>query len=609
MAERCRAPRRFLAALVLAPVAVISWPLQQQPSRPTIRSGINVVPLDVRVVDRDGRPVTDLKQGDFTILEDGVEQPIRLFSTHTYVADPSAIIPEPIFRQPAGPDLAPQNRRVFLIMLGRGRHQTASEYVDALAEFVGERVLPQDLVALLAWNRATDFTTDHELLQRTIIRFRDRHEKIEVALREWFRGLRAIYGSKDMPRGIQQQIDAVFEDADAIRPRPVPPAQIADAASIDKETRRIRDDLLRNQQIQETREAGFTSLRDTRSEVTAAMTDLTFEEYAAQMAVTMQDLGNLYAGIEYLRHLEGEKHLVLVTENGMSLPQQDSHVTLARATSDARIALDIIQTGGVAGPPQSGAAGVSAPRSNPWLRGEEILAEVMASPNRVYAETFAIQDLRLMADQTGGQLHAFRTGQDAFNRLDETTRFQYLLGYYPSNPSWDGTFRQVTVRVKRPNLQVVCRRGYFASERLVPLDRREFVTFSRIQAAGVYNRIVEDIKVKLGEPAVTGAGMDRALSVGVTVDISRVKVTREDDRHVGSLDVALFFGDARQTVVDVFRHRVDFRLDDALRERLLHDGVSFSLGAPLAPEARFLKVVVYDYGADLLGTATAKVPR
>jgi len=398
----------------------------------------------------------------------------------------------------------------------------------------------------------------------------------------------------------------------------VPPAPIPDEKQISGEARRIRDDLLRNQEIQQKLEAGFSSLRDTRSEVTAAMTDLSFEEFTAQVAWTMQDLGNLYAGIEYLRHLDGEKHLVLLTETGLTLPQQESNVTLARAASDARVALDIVQTGGVAGaPPPRGldpggtraAAGVSAPRPSPWLRGEEILREAMPSPNRIYAETFAIQELRLMADQTGGQLHAFRSGQDAFNRLDDTTRFQYLLGYYPSNASLDGAFRTVTVRVSRPDLHVICRQGYFASERLVPLDRRAFVTFSRIQAAGVHTREVDDLKVKLGTPKVTGTGADRALSLEVTVDISRVKMTGEGDRHVGSLDVALFLGDAKQTVVAETRSRVDLKLTDELRDEMLRDGVSFRLSAPLALEARFLKVVVYDYGADLVGTATARIPR
>jgi hypothetical protein len=42
----------------------------------SFRSGVTAVSIDVRVVGRDGQPITDLKKEDFTILEDGVRQTI-----------------------------------------------------------------------------------------------------------------------------------------------------------------------------------------------------------------------------------------------------------------------------------------------------------------------------------------------------------------------------------------------------------------------------------------------------------------------------------------------------------------------------------------------------
>lgn len=41
-----------------------------------IRTGVTMVPIDVRAFDRQGRPVTNLKAEDFTIYEDGVPQKI-----------------------------------------------------------------------------------------------------------------------------------------------------------------------------------------------------------------------------------------------------------------------------------------------------------------------------------------------------------------------------------------------------------------------------------------------------------------------------------------------------------------------------------------------------
>src|SRR3954447_7503323 len=51
----------------------------QQPT-PVIRSGINYVRVDVIVSDKDGKPVMDLKQEDFSLAEDGKAQTIDAFS-------------------------------------------------------------------------------------------------------------------------------------------------------------------------------------------------------------------------------------------------------------------------------------------------------------------------------------------------------------------------------------------------------------------------------------------------------------------------------------------------------------------------------------------------
>ena len=63
----------ILAALTSAMVPSASPgqnpPANQQP--PAFKSGVTIVPLDVRVLDKDGRPITDLRQEEFRILENG----------------------------------------------------------------------------------------------------------------------------------------------------------------------------------------------------------------------------------------------------------------------------------------------------------------------------------------------------------------------------------------------------------------------------------------------------------------------------------------------------------------------------------------------------------
>ena len=57
---------------------------QQRP--PVFRTGVVSIPVDVRVLDRDGKAVTDLTAADFTLLENGVPQEIRYFSAQALTA-------------------------------------------------------------------------------------------------------------------------------------------------------------------------------------------------------------------------------------------------------------------------------------------------------------------------------------------------------------------------------------------------------------------------------------------------------------------------------------------------------------------------------------------
>ena len=51
--------------------------------------------------------------------------------------------------------------------------------------------------------------------------------------------------------------------------------------------------------------------------------DLSLEDFVTATAQTLQDLGNIYAAISYLKHFEGEKHLVFFTEKGAPRPGPD----------------------------------------------------------------------------------------------------------------------------------------------------------------------------------------------------------------------------------------------------------------------------------------------
>jgi VWFA-related protein len=570
---------RIAAILVLIPLVAIEGQLPQAPG--PFRRDITVVPVDVRVFDRSGRPVTDLTRDDFIVSEDDVPQVIQHFSVQAMEADPAASPVVALHRGAAGEAAAPQNRRLFLMMLGRGRHQAVSKSLTALEEFVRTRLLPQDAVALIAFNRATDFTTDHELIAQTISRYRQRHERIDTGMNEWFSGLRAVYGSREIPPHIQREIDAVFDDAGRVQPREVTPGQVTSAGRLARDLRQTADDLL-NQQIASERPADSQLKALPGAEEAAEWTGVTFDEFAQQAVETWHNLGMVYAAIDYVRHLEGEKHLVMFTSQGLNLYRKEDSIAVATLASDARVALHTVQTGG-AGP-------------------------ALATRGMAFNSSFSVQDLRLVAELTGGRASSFEYGDRALERIDQSTRFHYLLGYSPANPVMDGKLRKITVRVRRPGLTVVHRGSYFARHVLEPLDRRQMVTSNRVYAAGQYHRTIEDIRVSVQPRAMRGEGSAPAVALDMKVDISRIAFKYSGGRHAATLDVAVFFGDARQRVVGEAWQKVELALTPELLERHTRERLPVTLQLPIPAEARHAKIVVYDYGSDLLGTAASRLP-
>jgi hypothetical protein len=313
----------------------------------------------------------------------------------------------------------------------------------------------------------------------------------------------------------------------------------------------------------------------------------------------MQDLSNLSAGIQYLRYLDGEKHLAFVTPRGLSLPRAEDDKGLAAVASDARVAMHVVFTGGVVGAPP--------PRVVQGPEGTRIVMSSVPSASAVFSQTFNVQSLRRVAERTGGQLTAFRKADEGFARLDQSTRFQYLLGYYPLDANWNGAFRRIDVKVNRPGVTVLFRRGYFASQQLVPLDRREFMTHTRMSAAGRYDGELQDIRVTLRMPPVTGEQGARQLAIEGSIDLSRVSFTQVDGRHTAALDIAIYAGDSREQVIGETLKRVDLKLSDESYETARRSGVPFSAVLRVAESPVYVKVIVFDYASDLLGSAVVRM--
>jgi VWFA-related protein len=409
------------AAAALAVLGVTPLPAQQsQQATPTFRTRTTLRAIEVRVVDQRGRPITGLRQQDFTIQENGTPQAIRLFTPFDLEAAPPDSAAEPaLARAGTRPDdLLPSTRRVFLIVLGRGNLQIPSKGIDGMIHLV-RNLLPQDLVAVMAWNRATPFTTDHEQIAAMLERYRAGHQRVEALLAQRFSGLAAIYGSREIPESLTTQIDAVLRGPDAAAEHTILPSGVSTAA-IDRRVRRDTDIL----QSQATR--GDSASLDVFGPDLAEEIGMSLDEYVSDRVASLQDLTRIHAGLAYLRYVDGDKQMVVVSQGGLGLPSTDDDRSLARLAQDARVAISIFRSGGVGGG---------------------------------WGDFWSIASSKNVAEFTGGQYTGNTYGDRFAARVATATQSGYQLGYEPSDPTLDGKYRKVTVKVNRRGARVLYQQG------------------------------------------------------------------------------------------------------------------------------------------------------
>lgn len=554
-------------AALLAAGGVAAIP--QQP--PQFRAGITLVPLDVRVVDRDGNPVKDIKASEFTILEDGVRQELRHFST----ADLEAAATAPQSGTGEAPEIP--TRRVFLLVLGRGRLEPPAKGAAAAVEFVKQHVLPNDYVAVLAWNRATSFTTDHAKTIAVLDRFKRGHERIEQDLRHHFSGLAAVYAGPEIPPAIQSKIDDVFADSGST----VASGVVAQSPSGSQEARKLRDNMMTNELRALFPDADAKFITPTGEDAEAVRNrlplgmDLSFDEFVGIERQSTQDITNLYAGIIYMRHLAGEKHLVFITERGTYMPSADDDRGLATTAADARVAMHIMHTGGTA---LTGGGGFTQTSSR-------------------------------VAQMTGGSFSSTSMGTRFMDRLDRATRFQYVLGYSPANPAFDNRFRRVEVRVSRPNVQVQYRSGYYARRTPVGLTPALVLAQGRIAAGLMAPREIKDLTISTRATTAKTGPAAFVIDVEIIVKAPRVALTPVADSTLTrvSLEVAMFVADSRHQIVGQSWRTVTADMGAEALNRFRTHGMRLTGRVDATAPGQTIKVVVFDPGADLMGTTTARI--
>jgi VWFA-related protein len=154
------------ALAVTLSLAMLAASQEPQPPRATFKSSVDLVPVDVSVVDKNGRPVSDLTAQDFNLLVDGKARRIAS-AQFISIAETAAAAPARTVEYSSNAGAA-GGRLIMLVVdaesIGMGRGKTA---IEAARRFVGT-LNPADRVALVVLpgvGPQVEFTTNHALVQ------------------------------------------------------------------------------------------------------------------------------------------------------------------------------------------------------------------------------------------------------------------------------------------------------------------------------------------------------------------------------------------------------------------------------------------------------------
>jgi len=327
-------------------------------------------------------------------------------------------------------------------------------------------------------------------------------------------------------------------------------------------------------------DAGATPDEDT-SDNGAAFTadDTEFNIFSTDRRLTaLQTLADELAGIE-------QKKSVIYFSSGMSQQGQDNQVELRRTVDRANRANMSIYAADMRGL-QAVVPGGDASAGS--MRGQSAFSG--ASTRNSFDRLSASQDtLTTMAEDTGGRAFFDSNGFGAvFDRVVNDTSAYYVLGYSSTNAARDGRFRRIKVRLKRNDLKLEYRSGYYAPRDFAhsTKDDRE----EQLQDQLLSDLSATDLSAYVSSAAFRLGDNRYFVPLSVVVPGYQLSITKTTDKNKATLDVLGIVRD--QQLRPVGRVRDTVRLSPDAADDLKKKTVQYETGLEMPPGTYHVKFVV-----------------
>jgi VWFA-related protein len=292
----------------------------------------------------------------------------------------------------------------------------------------------------------------------------------------------------------------------------------------------------------------------------------------------LRTLADQLAGIE-------QKKSVIYFSSGMSQQGQDNQVQLRRTVDRANRANVSIYAADMRGL-QALVPGGDATQGS--RRGTSPFSGA-STRNQFGSQAASQETLTTIAEDTGGR--AFfdsNTFGQVFDKVVNDTSAYYVLGYSSTNPARDGRFRRIRVRLKRSDLKLEYRSGYYAPRDFghsTKDDREE-----QLQDQLTSDLSATDLSAYVSTAYFRLADNRYFVPLSVVVPGYQLPITKTTDKNKATIDVLGLVRDEQRRPVGRIRDTVRLSTDaaDDIRKKT----VQYETGFEMPPGKYRVKVVV-----------------
>src|SRR5215213_3416340 len=521
----------------------------------------NLVNIDVIVKDKKGKYISDLKAEDFTILENGVPQKIQYFDAPLSRTETKTVAaPGAPQTATAPPSSAPRNY-VSLVIDSQNTDITNLKQVrEGTLKYIREQISEDDTVALLS------VTNGLQMLQP----FTQDKSKLITALEN--AGVNASakgFEQKDIAANISSRQELLIAAGSTPVSAISSPGAGSEAAKLMIAARVLQQ---------------FVRLRT-----------------ALGLQQSRPVLAALAAISEGLRSIPGKKTLVLFSQGFVTPAVLDWQVqSTIDIANRANVAIYIIDSAGLrAGAPASGSlvpasplAGVSA-ITNQEQRIRGVGGETVFDNVRQEGQSREYDILYRISGDTGGK---FLKGNNdiglGLERINQEIQARYTIAYRSTNQTFDGTFRKVKIEVRRPDVQIMSRSGYYAiaPEEIVllsPADKKLLAGFAAAEANPGLPLFVSLSQFRTREGLYT-------VPLAIEVPPSAVKFERKGDKHSMQLEVLGVLKATPARVLSRLGGNFDVNLSAADYNQIVSNNIFYRQDLQLTPGDYTLDLIVRD---------------